>query len=156
MPMSLIALINTKKMSLMLDKNLITKKLALLDGYILELEPIVALSEKEILADTFKFHTAERLFQLIVDEMIDVNTHLIRVKILPPPDDIQSTFTVLGKAGVLPNDFAEKISPVVGLRNAIVHRYEHINLKQFIHELKHNFGDFKRFSILIADKFLKS
>ncbi|MEK7128001.1 MAG: HepT-like ribonuclease domain-containing protein [Patescibacteria group bacterium] len=143
-------------MSLTLDKNLITKKLALLDGFITELSPIVALSEQEILNDTLKFHTAERLFQLIADEMIDINTHLIRVKDLAPPDDLQSTFTVLGEAGVLPIDFTVKISPVVGLRNAIVHRYECVDLKLFIHLLKLNFDDFKRFSIFIADQFLKS
>ncbi len=139
-----VGLINTKKMSLSLDKNLIIKKLDLLDGYISELEPLVALPEEEILRDTLKFHTAERLFQLIVDEMIDVNTHLIRVKVLPPSDDLQSTFTVLGDAEILPKDFTIKISPVVGLRNAIVHRYEHVDLKRFVHELKRNFGDFKK------------
>ena len=154
--MLLIGSINTKKMSPTLDKNLITKKLAILDGFIVELAPIVALSEQEILNDDLKFHTSERMFQLIVDEMIDINTHLIRVKDLVPPDDLQSTFKVLGKAGILPVDFAEKISPIVGLRNAIVHRYEHVDLKLFVHLLKHDFDDFKKFSIFIADKFLKS
>ncbi|OHA27678.1 MAG: hypothetical protein A3D56_02190 [Candidatus Taylorbacteria bacterium RIFCSPHIGHO2_02_FULL_45_35] len=136
-------------MPLELDKNLITRKLALLDGYIAELEPIVSLTEEEILKDSLKFHVAERMFQLIVDEMIDINTHLIRVKTLTPPDDIQSTFTVLAKAGILPADFTKKISPVVGLRNAVVHRYEHVSLGRFIHELKRNFGDFKDYLIHI-------
>ena len=153
--MCLIELICTKNMPLELDKNLITKKLALLDGYISELEPIVASSEEEILNDPLKLHTTERMFQLIVDEMIDINTHLIRVKVLPPPDDIQGTFTLLGDAQILPKDFTAKIAPVVGLRNAIVHRYEHVSLKRFIHELKKNFGDFKKYSVLIADHFLK-
>lgn len=153
--MCFIGLMNTKKMPPALDKNLITKKLALLDGYISELEPIVALSEEEILEDSLKLHTAERMFQLIVDEMIDINTHLIRVKILPSPDDIQGTFTVLGDAEILPKDFTAKVAPVVGLRNAIVHRYEHISSKRFVHELKRNFGDFKKYSVLIADKFLR-
>lgn len=143
-------------MPLSLDRNLITKKLALLDGYIGELEPIMAFGEEEILKDSFKLHTAERMFQLVVDEMIDVNTHLIRVRVLPPPDDIQGSFTVLGDAGILPEDFAMKLAPVVGLRNAIVHRYEHLSLKRFVHELKRNFGDFKKYSVLIAEKFLKS
>ena len=110
-------------MSLSLDKNLIAKKLALMQGWISELEPIVAFDEKTIRNDSLKYHTAERLFQLLVDEMIDVNTHLIRVHVLPPPDDLQSTFTTLGEASILPKDFVLKISPIVGLRNAIVHRY---------------------------------
>lgn len=148
-------LINSKKMSLSLDKNLISKKLALMNGYIAELEPIVRLDEQEIRKDSLKYHTAERLFQLLVDEIVDINTHIIRVKVLPPPDDIQGTFSILGEAGLLPKDFTLKISPIIGLRNAIVHRYEHVDLDRFIHELKSNFNDFKLYCVLIADKFLK-
>ena len=142
-------------MSLPLDKNLISKKIELLDGYIRELEPIVMLSEEEILSDSLKYHTAERMFQLVVDEIIDINTHIIRAKVLPPPDDIQGTFAVLGDAQILPKDFTLKVAPVIGLRNAVVHRYEHVSLKRFVHELKRNFSDFKKYSILIAEKFLK-
>lgn len=139
----------------MLDKNLITKKLASLEAYISELEPIIAFDESEILRDTLKCHTAERLFQLIVDTMIDVNTHIIRERVLPPPDDLQSTFTILGDKEILPADFAKKIAPVVGLRNAVVHRYEGVSAERFVHELKVNFGDFKKYAVLIAERFLK-
>lgn len=142
-------------MSLLLDKNLITKKLALMEGWIEELEPITALDERTIRTESRNYHTAERLFQLLVDEMIDINMHLIRVHTLPPPDDLQSTFAVLGKAGLLSEGFVLKISPIVGLRNAIVHRYEHVDLERFVHELKRNFNDFKTYCILIAEKFLK-
>lgn len=142
-------------MSLPLDTNLLTHKLALMQGYISSLEPIVALDEKEIRKDNLKYHTAERLFQLLVDEMIDINTHIIRAKVLPPPDDLQSTFTVLGSAGILPEEFVQKISPIVGLRNAIVHRYEHVDLDRFVHELKRNFNDFKTYYSLITEMFLK-
>lgn len=126
-----------------------------MDSYISELRPIVALDEQAIRKDTLKYHTAERMFQLLVDEMIDINTHLIRAHGLLPPDDLQSTFATLGTAGILPEDFVLKISPIVGLRNAIVHRYEHVDLDRFVHELKRNFNDFKTYCIIIADKFVK-
>ncbi len=138
-----------------LDKNLIIRKLALLGGYISELEPLVALGEKELRNDHLKYHTAERIFQLLVDEMIDINTHIIRAKVLTPPDDLQGTFDVLGKTGVFPDEFVKKISPIVGMRNAIVHRYEHVDLDRFVHELKRNFSDFKNYYTIITDKFLK-
>jgi len=150
-----IVLANSNKMSFPLDKNLIAKKLVLMEGYISELEPIIKLDEKSIRGDSLKYHTAERMFQLLVDEMIDINTHIIRAKVLPPPDDLQSTFAILGQAGILPEDFVVKISPIVGLRNAIVHRYEHVDLDRFVHELKRNFDDFKSYCILVTDQFLK-
>lgn len=138
----------------MLDKDLIAKKLALIDEYLGELEPLVAQGEEALRADKLKYHTAERLFQLIVDAMIDTNTHIIRELILPAPDDQESTFIALGEGGVLPKDFAKKIAPMVGLRNAVVHRYETVGIKRFVHELVRDFNDFKTYATAIAEKFL--
>ena len=139
----------------MLNKDLIAKKLALIDEYIGELEPLVAHGEQELRKDKLKYHTAERMFQLIVDAMIDINTHIIRQQMLGTPDDLQSTFTLLGDTGVLPKEFAGKIAPMVGLRNAVVHRYETISKERFLHELVHNFSDFKTYAIAIAEKCLE-
>lgn len=138
----------------MLDKNLLIKKLGLIDEYLGELEPLVAMGEDALRADKLKYHTAERLFQLIVDAMIDINTHVIRELALAPPDDPQSTFIVLGEGGVLPKDFAIKIAPMVGLRNAVVHRYETVSVRRFLHELVRDFADFKAYAAAIADRFL--
>lgn len=73
---------------------------------------------------------------------------------LPAPDDIKGTFTILGDNEVLPKEFALKMAPMVGLRNEIVHRYEHVSLKRFVSLLRNNFDDFKKYSIMIAERFL--
>lgn len=61
---------------------------------------------------------------------------------------------LLAKKLELIGSYIGELEPIVGLRNAIVHRYEHVDLDRFIHELKRNFNDFKLYSILIAEKFL--
>ncbi len=130
----------------MLDKDLMERKLRLILGFIDELAPLVEqFSVEEVMADNYKYHTAERLLQLIVDTMVDVNVHLIKEKALVVPDDLQSTFTELGKQGLLPEEFALHIAPVVGLRNRIVHRYDTLNMKDFLEKLKVNFPDFKTY-----------
>ena len=58
---------------------------------------------------------------------MDVNVYVIRELELKTADDFQSTFRILAEAGILPSDFAERIAPVVGLRNMLVHRYEKID-----------------------------
>lgn len=138
----------------MLDKDLITKKLAFIDEYLGELEPLTAQGEEALRADKLKYHTAERLFQLIVDAMIDINTHIIREQTLVAPDDPQSTFIALGDADILPKNFAKKIAPMVGLRNAVVHRYETVSVRRFVHELVRDFNDFKTYATAIAERFL--
>ncbi|PJE73649.1 MAG: hypothetical protein COV02_01400 [Candidatus Terrybacteria bacterium CG10_big_fil_rev_8_21_14_0_10_41_10] len=133
----------------MFDKQLVEKKINQIIEYLEELEPITRMSCEEISGDYFKIHTAERLLQLIVDTMVDINVHFIKEKNLSVPDDLQSTFLTLADSEILPKDFAAKIAPVVGLRNKTVHQYEKIDKELFIKKLKENFGDFKKYLVLI-------
>lgn len=130
----------------MIDKELIQKKLVEISEYLDEIKPIAEIfSVEEILSDNFKFHTAERLFQLIVDTCVDINTHIIKSKEAIIPDDFQSTFIIIAGLGAIDKVFAEKIAPVVGLRNRIVHRYDTLNRKLFIENLRKEYSDFKEF-----------
>ena len=134
----------------MFDKELVEKKISQIVEYLDELNPIVNdIPQAEVIKDYFKYHTAERLFQLIVDTMLDINIHLIKENNFVVPDDMQSTFIILGDNNALPKDFALKIAPIVGLRNRIVHRYDTLNKKTFIEILKKNFNDFKEYLVLI-------
>lgn len=130
----------------MIDKPLIEKKLQQVIEYLDELRPLAEhISVEEILKDPFKYHTAERIFQLIVDTIVDVNIHLIKEGNFAVPDDFQSTFATLADNDILPRDFAEQIAPVVGLRNRVVHRYETLSRNTFVELLKKNYPDFERY-----------
>lgn len=134
----------------MFDKILIEKKISLIVGYLQEMDPLVSgFSVEELLKDNLKFHTLERLFQLIVDTITDINIHLIREKHQAIPDDLESTFVALAKLGTFPADFAEHIAPIVGLRNRVVHRYEKLDQKLFLETLVKNFPDFKQYLIFV-------
>lgn len=134
----------------MINTDLLEKKLQLLVGYLDELRPLATtMALDDILEDNFKYHTAERVYQLVVDTIIDVNVHIIKESIVAAPDDLQSTFLVLADHHIIPRDFAEKIAPTVGLRNRVVHRYESLQRKTFIELLKENFSDFEQYLSLI-------
>lgn len=132
-----------------LDRAFMTKKLGELQGYLGEVRDFFSLSDDEILSDRGKVHTAERLLQLVVDTVIDVNQHIIKERGLEPADDFQSTFYTLAERHILPREFAEKIAPVVGLRNRIVHRYETVDLARFIKTFRENQGDFEEYVRLV-------
>jgi uncharacterized protein YutE (UPF0331/DUF86 family) len=136
----------------MLDKILIEKKLQQIFEYLGELKPIAKdIQANEVLKDYYKYHTAERLLQLVVDTIIDINVHLIKENTLAVPDDFQSTFITLADNGILPRDFAEQIAPVVGLRNRVVHRYETLSRRTFIELLQKNYPDFEHYLEIIKD-----
>ncbi len=132
----------------MLDQNFLDKKIQLLSGYVDELEPLIkGFDIAELKNDHLKYRSIERLFQLIVDMMVDINIHILREGNFAAPDDLQSTFKMLGEFKILDQAFACKIAPIVGARNMIVHRYEKLDMDMFLNNLKNNFSDFKRYVI---------
>lgn len=125
-----------------LERQFVETKLGLIDKYYRVIKVIVEFEPAEIKKDIFKLSTAERHLQLIVDTMIDINMHIIKRQTLRPSADLEGTFKVLGQNGVLDQAFAEKIAPVVGVRNRLVHRYEEIDTELFLRNLKAHHGDF--------------
>lgn len=133
------------------EKAFVLKKIEEIFGYLNETEDLFKFSDKEILSDSGKMHIAERLLQLIVDEMIDINQHFIKELNLKISEDFQGTFYILGENKILPIDFAQKIAPVVGLRNRVVHRYETLDTRLFISIFRKNLDDFKIYVKIIND-----
>ncbi|MFN3739183.1 MAG: type VII toxin-antitoxin system HepT family RNase toxin [Thermodesulfovibrionales bacterium] len=130
----------------MIDKNFLKHKLICVESYYREMERVLTFSDKEIKEDFIKLRALERILQLIVDEIIDINNHIIRYKPLNLPADFQSTFLILAENKIIPEDFAKKIAPVVGLRNRLIHRYEKIDLDLLIQNIRKNKGDFKDYA----------
>lgn len=133
----------------MFNKDLIKTKIRNIQEYLMELEQILPLPKAEIVLNIEKLRTLERNFQLIVDAMLDINIHLIRELELSSPDDLKSTFIILAERKILPLDFAEKIAPVVGLRNILVHGYEKVSRDLFVESFKKNKQDFNQYLHLI-------
>ena len=126
-------------------QSFIVQKLGQMKEYLEEAKLILALPVEEILGKPTNLRSLERLLQLIVDSALDINKHFIKELNLQISDDLQSTFIVLGENNILPNDFAQKIAPVVGLRNRLVHRYEKVDNKRFIADFEKNQQDFDNF-----------
>jgi len=128
-----------------LNQGLITSKLDLIEQYQRQLTALLELSDAEIISLPAQMAAVERFFQLMVDSMVDINQHIIRELDLKSADDLQSTFYPLGKKDILPNDFAQKLAPIVGVRNRLVHQYEDLDKKLFLKNLRDNFSQFETY-----------
>jgi len=96
--------------------DLLLKKLSQIETYLNELETFIfSRNPEDVKKDITLLHTAERLVQVLVDTMIDINIHILLSK-EKTYDKSQSTFLILGEMGILPEEFAKKIAPIVGLR----------------------------------------
>jgi len=136
------------------NKELLRRKINKIENYIKEIEPLLVLTSNEIVSDILKLRTVERNFQLIVDTMLDINTHIISSENLKTPETLQETFLILGDGGVLPVDFVKKIAPVVGLRNIVVHEYEKVDNEKMMQDPKDGISQFGEYLISI-DNFLQ-
>jgi len=133
-----------------INKKIVINKINNILSYLKELEPILKFSPKYIQdkKNYKELRTLERNFQLIVDTMIEINSHFISKLNLKVPDDYTNTFIVLGENKILPYNFTNKIAKVVGLRNKIVHKYDVVDMGKFISDLKknsHQFNDYTKY-----------
>lgn len=138
------------------SKSFVLEKLAEIEKYYQELIELLNLTDDEIINQSGRIHIAERLLQLIVDTTLDINQHFIKELNLEEANDFQSTFYILGRSNVLDKDFADKIAPVVGLRNRVVHRYESLNKELFLKSLRENYYDFGEYIKQISNYLKKS
>lgn len=129
----------------MIDKDLIASKMSDLQESFEELRVILCEDARGIIEDHLKLHTVERLFQLIVDTAVDINTHIIIESEFHVPHDYQSTFITLGEHRILPMDFALKIAPSVGLRNLVVHKYGRVDVKRMVDDIKNEISQYQEY-----------
>ena len=117
----------------MVDRDLVTRKMALI---LADLRAVVPVAEKpleEYLASANDEILAERYLERMIGRMIDVNYHLITGAGHAPPRDYYESFTQLAKLRVLPPAFASQIAACTGLRNRLVHEYDEIDPRR-VHE----------------------
>jgi len=119
------------------DRDLITRKLALILGDLGTLEALARAPRDEFLRDRMAQAVAERLLERVIGRMIDVNFHLITDRGLPPPSDYYASFVKLADIGVLDRAFAERLAPSAGLRNRLVHEYDEIDPARIHDALQH-------------------
>ncbi len=134
------------------DDNVIKSKLSAISQYYEELIPYL---EKYRAGDISltdpRIFVVERLFQLIADTAIDINTHIIARKKFEPSEDYEGTFRILGLHGIIPLDLAEKISGSIGLRNRMVHGYEKVQRKIMMDDIAEGIGQYAQYMKHIAE-----
>ena len=129
------------------DLDIIESKLGAIKKYIL----ILKSNLPTVSVDSLEMYAMERLFQLIVDAAIDINTHIITRSDLEPPDDYQGTFAILADNKILPQEFADTISKSVGLRNLLVHGYEKVDKHKALNDISKGIGQYSEYMRHIRD-----
>ena len=82
----------------------------------------------EIYRDDFKIRAVcERLFEKIIEAVVDLAFIVIREKELNVPKDENSSFFVLSDKKIISEDLAKELKEAKGMRNIIAHEYGKID-----------------------------
>jgi uncharacterized protein YutE (UPF0331/DUF86 family)/predicted nucleotidyltransferase len=110
------------------------------------LRPLQHVSLKELTADPLRWNGTLHLLQLSIEHVTDIGAHLLAGRGLAVPDDYRQIILKLGEgAGPLPFEFAQRIAPMAGFRNIVVHRYLTVDPERVSDLLYYHLSDFDEF-----------
>lgn len=70
---------------------------------------------------------SERLLELILTRLIDINYHILSQKHTVMPNDYTDSFVQMQKVGEITEEQLTQMKPSAGLRNALAHEYDTID-----------------------------
>ena len=88
-----------------------------------KLEPFKKQKKEELLGDPYLQDIIERNLEVAAQAVIDIANRIISIDRLEKPRDYYEAILRLGEVGILPMDFAQKLAPIAGFRNILVHSY---------------------------------
>lgn len=113
-----------------IDKNVIIRKITLINKDLKSLAKLSRLSLKTYLSKSEYEAMAERYLERIIGRMIDINYHILLEVEKENPMDYYSSFVKLGKKKYLSEKLASIMANSAGLRNRLAHEYDEIDEKK--------------------------
>jgi len=99
------------------------RKLAQLEEYIVILERLRRYSLDEFLDDPERYGSAERFLQLAIESLLDMGNHVVAELALGEVRAYSDLPRILAEKGHLSPILAEKWVRMIGFRNILVHEY---------------------------------
>jgi len=90
----------------------------------------------ELQSDPYLQDIIERNLQVAAQAVIDISNRIISIEGLEKPRDYYEAIIRLGEAGILPFDFAQRMAPIAGFRNILVHDYLEIDWDEVYNNLQ--------------------
>jgi uncharacterized protein YutE (UPF0331/DUF86 family) len=112
-----------------LDAETLRRHLLALDETLTQLARHAGRDIDAIEKDLDERWAVERGLQLCVQSVLDIATHLAASAGRDTPD-YTTAIDELGRLGILPAELAQKLRPLAGFRNALVHGYLSLDLRR--------------------------
>jgi uncharacterized protein YutE (UPF0331/DUF86 family) len=128
----------------------VEKLLASLRRYLTQARSVQAIPLGELTADWVRWNGVLHILQLCVEHVVDIGNHLLAARDVVS-DSNRETILMLGRLGIVPLDFANRIVPMTGFRNVVVHEYLTVDPAIVERVLKYGLDDFEQYIEFIYD-----
>lgn len=128
----------------MVDRELVLRKLAELELYLLQVAEFQGITAKQYRDDWKAQRIIERTLQLAFETCVDIANHVIADRRLEVPSTYAAAFETLGRAELLEPDLTSTLIRMAGFRNIIVHEYAAVDAAIVVRILR-DLVDFERF-----------
>lgn len=130
----------------MVDREIFSRRLAALRGYLQKLEAFRETTEQEFRETPAIHDLAERYLHLAMDCALDLGNHFIADAGLAAPETNQDTFLRLEAAGAISPELAARLRAWAGFRNILVHQYLDIDHRIAWNAIQNELGDLETFA----------
>ncbi len=138
----------------MVKEDTIRRHLKDLEQSIVELKKLQNRPEDDLRKDLSFCWSVEHGLQIAIQNVIDIGAHILSSDLKNDWNDYTEVIDKMGKYGMIPEKFSQKIRKFASLRNIIVHRYLDVNLSIIYDVLQNHLEDFKNYIIYI-EKYLE-
>jgi uncharacterized protein YutE (UPF0331/DUF86 family) len=135
----------------MVDKELVSRKVSRLRGYVDELRRAEDITWAKYRSDLRAKAFVERYIHLAIEEVIDIANHFVSFHEWREPTSYRDLFSILEEHGVLPANQLPSFQNMASFRNVLVHRYESVDDELVFGIFKKRLGDFDRFIGLVSE-----
>lgn len=105
----------------------IENRLDELNERLARLEPLRVKKRAEFTSDPYLRDITERNLEICAQCCIDICHRIIVLENARKPRDYYEAILIIGELGILSVDFANRLAPLAGFRNALIHEYIGIN-----------------------------
>jgi len=129
----------------MVDKDIIQRKLSVMDSRLQNLETLKLLERQEFLASFQAVDAAKYNLQVCIEALIDVSNHVVARERWGIPSTSAEAVKLIVQHGVLGKDKESSLVQMVKFCNRIVHLYQDVDDSEIYRILQENLVDIKGF-----------
>ena len=128
-----------------MDKKRILSKIDEIDSYLSELDEIRPANLEEYKNSIEKKRACERLFQILIETVIDICNIIISDLKLGLPSEEEEIFEKLRKKEIITKKTTDILKGMKGMRNILVHKYGVVEDEIIFETIRENLNDFETF-----------